>query len=64
MAGLAMALMIVAFCSMLLNQTAMCLGFLQLPHCWLPHGLSAYLPELRGGVICCIFWTTISLCMS
>jgi hypothetical protein len=43
--------MIVAFCSLLLNLTAMCRGFLQSPHCGLPHGLSAYLPPVRGGVI-------------
>jgi hypothetical protein len=53
--------MIVAFCSPLLNPTAMCLGFLQSPHCGLPHGLSAYLPPVRNGVIWCIFWTTILL---
>jgi hypothetical protein len=58
------SLMIVAFCSLLLNPTAMCLGFLQSPHHGLPHGLSAYLPPVRGGVIWCIFWTTILLCMS
>jgi hypothetical protein len=58
------SLIIVAFCSLLLNPTAMCCCFLQSPHCGLPHGLSAYFPPVRGGVIWCIFWTTISVCMS
>jgi hypothetical protein len=56
--------MIVAFCLLLLNPTAMCCGFVHSAHCGLPHGLSANLPPVRGGVIWCIFWTTISLCMS
>jgi hypothetical protein len=56
--------MIVAFCSLLLNLMAMCRAFGHSPHCGLPHGLSAYLPPVRGGVTWCIFWTTISLCMS
>jgi hypothetical protein len=42
--------MIVAFCLLLLNPTAMCRVFLQSPH-----GLSAYFPPVRGGVIWCIF---------
>jgi hypothetical protein len=56
--------MVVAFCSLLLNPTAMCHGFGHSSHCGLPHGISAYLPPVRSGVIWCIFWTTILLCMS
>jgi hypothetical protein len=39
--------MIVAFCSLLLNPTAMCCGFVHSAHCGLPHGLCIPSPGAR-----------------
>jgi hypothetical protein len=53
-------------CVALLNPTALCLDWRQLPflHCGLPQDLSVDAPPGCGGVTWCIFCTTISWCMS
>jgi hypothetical protein len=54
----------VTFWLLLLYPTAKWLGLGHSEHCGFSHGFSPYLPQLCGGVIWCIFWVTISWCMS